>query len=187
MYNFLLFSNYFKHLKSSISFGFTKMTRRIILIFKWNHNIKTIQFKYYKNWQFENGYLIIDYAFKNAVWFEVLGIKKTSQNQPLILDLKNIDQDEIEFIVHGLLSKKKIKIKLNNTHALNSDSFKKSINNINVRGLYNQLKAFEFKNLELIPKTIVFKNRFELAKNISNINTNKIIFYLTPFNQNDFI
>lgn len=187
MHNYLLFSDYFKHWKSFISFGFIKLTRRIILIFKWNHSIKTIRFNYYKNWQFDNGYLIIDYAFKNAVWFEVLSVKKTSQKQPLVLDLKNIDLDEIEFIVHGLLSKKKIKIKLNNTHSLNSDSFKKSINNINVRGVSNQLTAFAFKNFEIIPKSIVFKKRFELAKTISNINTNKINVHLTPFNQNDFI
>lgn len=187
MPNYLLFSDYFKNRKSSISFGMTKMIRRIILIFKWNHSIKTIRFNYYKNWQFDNGYFIIDYAFKNAVWFEVLGIKKTSQKQPLVLDLKNINQDEIEFIVYGLLSKKKIKIKLNNTHVLNSDSFKKSINNINVRSVSNQLTEFALKNWDLIPKSIVFKKRFELAKHISNIKTNKIKFHLTPFNQNDFI
>lgn len=183
----LFFSDYFKIWKNSISFAWIRFIRSIILVFRWDHSIKTIKFKYHKNWQFDNGYLIIDYCFKNAVWFDVVGIKKTSQKQPIVLDLKNLDQNEIEFIVHGLLKKKIFKIKLNNTHLLKSDSFKTQIKNIHTRNIIKQVQTLLIRNFDIVQKKFTIKKRIEISKPISNFNLKKINFHLTPFNQNDFI
>jgi hypothetical protein len=121
------------------------------------------------------------------VWFDVVGIKKTSQKQPIVLDLKNLDQNEIEFIVHGLLKKKIFKIKLNNTHLLKSDSFKTQIKNIHTRNIIKQVQTLLIRNFDIVQKKFTIKKRIEISKPISNFNLKKINFHLTPFNQNDFI
>ena len=101
MRNLLLFSEKFKGIGIFFQFQIKRYWKIFVILFKWNKNIKPIQLSYFREWRFEKSYLIIHFNFKNAVWYQLKNIKRINCLKPIILNLENIKDKQVEFIVYG--------------------------------------------------------------------------------------
>lgn len=127
---------------------------------------------------FDNSYIIINYRFRNALYYR-FGKHKTVDKKIKIFDLKNLDK-ELDFTVYGFFETKKYKIKFEPQFKLINDSFKTTFSNLNlkleeksipklVHNIYCDIK---------IPKITIPKITIK-HKPLKTVNT--------TFNQNDFI
>ena len=132
MKGYILFSEKLIGLGNDLQFLIKKYLKIIVLIFKWNKKIKPIQLSYFREWRFEKSYLVIHFNFKNAVWYQLKNIKRINCFQPIILNLENLNENTIEFIVHGFFRHKKYLIDVVSTETLNTDTFKTEIKQINI-------------------------------------------------------
>lgn len=132
MKNLLLFSDEFKGSGNYFKFQIKKFWKMIVLLFKWDKNIKPLQLSYFREWRFEKSYLIIHFNFKNAIWYQLKNIKRINCLQPIILNLENIKEKQIEFIVYGFFRKKTYLIDVVKTETLITKTFKTEIKQINM-------------------------------------------------------
>lgn len=163
MKNYLLFSDKIRLFNAFVKFQSLKFCRWVLILFKRKKQIKKIDFGYYKNWHFNNAYLIIDFQFKNAIWYKVGNIKSLDFSKPLILNLENIDAESIDVEVFGFFQKHVYTIYLEKIAELNSEPFKTQTQNLN--------------NLELIQNKIRFRlSDFEITnrKNVLNFENIKV-------------
>ncbi|MCX6210817.1 MAG: hypothetical protein NTZ59_15265, partial [Bacteroidetes bacterium] len=109
---------------NSIGFASIIISRSFKILFRWNKSIQKDYLDFSTQHVFSNSYLVIQYKFKNALWYHFKGIKKTTKNTPLILDTANIDATNITLIVHGLFRKKKYNISVTPSVAINTKTFK---------------------------------------------------------------
>lgn len=148
MKNPLLFSNKIRQFNSFVKFQFLKFGRWISVLFKRRKSIKKISFEYYKYWQFNNAYLVINFQFKNAIWYKIGNIKSTDFSKPLILNLENIHSDGIDFEIFGFFQKQIYTIHLNKVAELNSEPFKTQTHNLNLK-LTNDKIRFRLSDFEI--------------------------------------
>lgn len=127
-----------KKLLKTTKFHFLKVSRLFCILFKRRKRIKKISFGYYQNWQFENAYLVVDFKFKNAVWFRIGNFKSYDFSKQIVLDLENIHTNTINFEVFGFFQKQVYEISLNKEAQINTQSFKTAIHNINTVELEQQ-------------------------------------------------
>ena len=121
------------------------------------------------------------FKFKNAVWYQLKSIKKINCSTPIILNLENIKESKVEFIVYGFLRKKIYLIDTTKSETLITKDFKTSISKINI--------------IEQIPSALNLKSRNPILEkqNISlelnEIETNiyPINLTLNNFNQKEYI
>ena len=112
---------------SRFRFYIVKMVKWLYILFKSKKNLKEVEFNYYKNWHFDNAYLIIKYEFLNAIWIDINGVKKIYSNIPIVLNLQNIDTHNLDVFVYGFFSRKKYTISLNKQERLNNQLFKTEV------------------------------------------------------------
>ena len=160
-----------------IRFYFVRILKWLIIFFKWKKKLKEIEFNYYKNWHFENAYLIIHCKFLNAIWIDVNSVKRIYSNTPIILNLQNINSNNINVVVHGFLSKRKYTISVNKEDRLNSQFFKTETlqistisnkasvikNSITAPILNSNKPKLTYKSIKVFDKTIqINHNKFKL-------------------------
>ena len=181
MKDFLLFSDKLKNWENYLQFNIKKYGKIIVLIFKWQKNIKPIQLSYFREWRFEKSYLIIHYNFKNAIWYQLKNIKRINCLQPIILNLENIKEKQIEFTVYGFFRQKTYLIDIVKSETLITETFKTEIKQINII----QQIATSFKVKITIP--ILEKQIIRLEENNIETNIKPITLNFKNYTQKEFI
>ena len=181
MKNFLLFSDEFKGSGNYLKFHIKKFWKMILLLFKWNKNIKPLQLSYFREWRFEKSYLIIHFNFKNAVWYQLKNIKRINCLQPIILNLENIKEKQIEFTVYGFFRKKIYLIDVVKTETLITKTFKTEIKQINI------IEQITSSILVKIKKPILENQIIRLEQNNIETNIKPITLNLKNYTQKEFI
>jgi len=181
MKNFLLFSNEFKGSGNYLKFHIMKFWKIFVLLFKWNKNIKPIQLSYFREWRFEKSYLIIHFNFKNAIWYQLKNIKRINCLQPIILNLENIKEKQIEFTVYGFFRKKTYLIDVVKTETLITKTFKTEIKQINI------IVQIASSILVKIKKLILEKQIIRLEQNNIETNIKPITLNFKNYTQKEFI
>ena len=138
MTKYLLFSDKLRKIGLFIRLQLLKIGRLLTILFKRRKKLEKISFDYYKNWHFDNAYLVVDFKFKNAVWFRIGKFKSFDFSKPIILNLENIQSDTINFEVFGFFQKQVYEIDLNRENQINTQPFKTKIDNINTVELAQQ-------------------------------------------------
>ena len=181
MKNFFLFSDEFKGSGNYLKFHIMKFWKIFVLLFKWNKNIKTIQLSYFREWRFEKSYLIIHFNFKNAIWYQLKNIKRINCLQPIILNLENIKEKQIEFTVYGFFRKKTYLIDVVKTETLITKTFKTEIKQINI------IEQIASSILVKIKKPILEKQIIRLEQNNIETNIKPITLNFKNYSQKEFI
>lgn len=165
----------------NIQYYFLKVSRLFCILFKRSKQIEKISFDYYKNWHFDNAYLVVDFKFKNAVWYKVGEFKSFDFSKPIILNLENIQSDTINFEVFGFFQKQVYEINLNRETRINTQPFKTKIDNINIVELVQQKTRTRIPKigLHIADPTFVFEKIAVKPQNIQiNYQTFKIQDYI---------
>ena len=181
MKNLLLFSGKLKVVGNYLQFQIKKYWKTFVLLFKWNKNIKPIQLSYFREWRFEKSYLIIDFNFKNAIWYQLKNIKRINCLQPIILNLENIKEKQLEFTVFGFFRQKTYLIDIVKSETLITETFKTEIKQINI--IQQIATSIKVKiNKPILEKQIIRIEQNNLETNIKPINLN-----FKNYNQKEFI
>jgi hypothetical protein len=181
MKNFLLFSDKLKGCRILLQFHIKKYWKTFVLLFKWNKNIKPIQLSYFREWRFEKSYLIIHFNFKNAIWYQLKNIKRINCLQPIILNLENIKEKQIEFSVYGFFRKEIYLIDIVKSETLITETFKTEINQINI--IQQIATSFNLK----LQKPLLEKQIIRLEQNKIETNIKPITLNLKNYNQKEYI
>jgi hypothetical protein len=174
-----LFTNQLIYLLDKFHFILVVIARFFKILFRRKKDIEQLFINYETEHLFENSCIIINYRFRNALYYQ-FGDTKTLEKHIKIFDLKNCDK-EIDFVVHGLFRKKSYKLKFEPDLTLDNSRFKTSISNLN-------LKLEEWSIPKLVHSNILFyvKTPMHTTKSIRVIQPNIKISNKT-FNQNEFI
>lgn len=159
MKNIFLFSNHIKPIAQRIAFASIVIARAFVILFRWNKGIKKQYLDFSTQNIFQDSYLVIRYSFKNTLWYQFKGIKKTTKNAPLVLDTTNIDTNEITLIVHGFFSKRKYKINIVPSASINTKSFKVQPMNLQIEQSFMPELSLKQKAIEIKQKDITVKQK----------------------------
>lgn len=154
------------------------IARFLTILFRRRKGIELLFLDYADEHVFEKSYLVINYRFRNAIYYK-FGNLKTLEKQIKIFDLKNFEND-FDITVYGFFQKKKYKIKVEPKLMLDDTNFKTSLSN-----LYLKLEEKPFPKLmpvffSDVKKPIIIDNEIEIKQS-------KIKISNTTFNQTDFI
>jgi hypothetical protein len=181
MKDLLLFSEKLKGFGNYLQFQIMKYWKIFVLLFKWNKNIKPIQLSYFREWRFDKSYLIIHFNFKNAIWYQLKNIKRINSLQPIILNLENIKEKQIEFTVYGFFRQETYLIDTVKSETLITEAFKTGIKQINI--IQQIVTSLNLK----IKKPILEKQIIRLEKNNIETNIKPITLNFKNYNQKEFI
>lgn len=162
------------------NFIFLKIVGRFLkILFKRNKSIQCIYLDYSDRYLFQSGYVIVNYKFKNALWYK-FGKYHTTQPSIKIFNLNNFDK-EFDLVVYGVFRKKVYRLKFEPQHVLETKTFKTQIEKINRE-----------VNLKPIPilnnKTINLKlGIVSLGHRDVSIKLNTIKISSTNFNLTDYL
>ena len=171
--------NLLNGLISELQFLKIVATRFFIILFRRRKRIELLQLDYDEEHIFENSYIVINYRFRNALYYR-FGKHRTLQKQIKIFDLQNFDK-EFDFIVYGVFQKKKYKLKFEPKLKLNNSSFKTTLLNLTLR--------LEEKSIPKLTPSLFFcaiKKPILITPEIE-LNQPKIKISNTTFNQTNFI
>lgn len=162
------------NLSSSIYFYLQKTFNWLYILFKTDRKLKEIKFNNYKNWHFNNAYLIIQFEFRNAIWIDVEGSKRIYNNSPIILNLENFDKDFFEFCVYGFGSKRKYQIEINKEAKIDSTNFKVETHHIKNTAFKTQIvKQNTSKAVLLNPCTQITTHAVSVSYKTLELNYSK--------------
>lgn len=128
---------------------------------------------------FESGYMILNYRFRNAIYYR-FGKHITLEQNIKIFDSINFEK-EFELTVFGFFEKKKYHLKFEPKLKLITRDFKAEISNLKNNFKFKTIPylcALNFK-VELV--------EIEIKSKKLKIMHNKILYKQVKFNQNDFI
>lgn len=174
-----MLSNYLSSLLEKLHFFKVVTARFLIILFRRKKGIELLYLDYNTEHLFDNSYLIINYRFRNALYYRFKNIK-TLEKQIKIFDLKNFD-NEFDLVVYGFFQKKKYQIKVERKLELDNSNFKTSIFNLNLKLSEITIPRLTHQNIYCsIHKPIITKLNIE-------IENKKLAISNTIFNQNEFI
>lgn len=140
MSSILFFSNKLKNLGIIRKFQFQKLGKWFYILFSRKRRLEEITFNYFKNWHFDNAYLVVDIVFKNGIWYKIGGYKSILSNKPIVIDLANIKSDILNIEVYGFFQKKELTINLNKVGKISSESY-------NIK--FSKLSAFNLESIKI--------------------------------------
>jgi hypothetical protein len=155
------------------------IARFFIILFRPRKVIDIIYLNYETKHLFDNSYIIINYRFRNAIYYR-FGKYITLEKQIKIFDLKNFDK-EFDFVVHGFFRSRTYKLKFEPQLSINTSTFKTTFSNLNLK--------LEERTIPILTHSLI---KSEINKPNIKIPDIKIIqpkieILKTTFNQNDFI
>jgi hypothetical protein len=169
MQNPFYFSDYFKPIAYKLKFIVSVIAKFLTILFRRRKGIKLLQLDYSKKYLFDKSYLIISYKFKNALWYNFKNLKKTTEKQSVVFNLKNLETNNITLIVYGFFQKKIYDINILPEKALETKSFKTIISGINQETTFAASIKLDRKSTFLnLPKINVAKTK--IAINHSSYN-----------------
>ena len=160
------------------------IARFFIILFRPRKRIEEIYLNYSTEHLFDNSYIIINYRYRNAIYYR-FGKHKTLEKQIKIFDLKNLDK-EIDFVVFGFFRCKKYKLKFEPQLTLNNSSFKTTFSSLKIKLVERIIPKLSHPNIYCdFKKPVVNSQKIKIKQikikqltiKISNI----------PFNLNEFI
>lgn len=173
-----MFLNRIKSLVYSVYFTIEVVKRFFLLIFRKNKEIEKIYLKYNNKYLFKNSYLIVEYKFKNVLFFKLNNEYFTKKN----IILFNIErlEGELKLTVYGFFRKREYKLLFSSELFLVNDNFKISTKNLKLEidtPLIPQkiIKMVSVRTPDLIIKQPILKPKIEPLK------TNHQPFYLNDF------
>ncbi len=177
----LLFSDYFRPVAGILKFLIIVILRFLRIAFRWNKRIELLELEYSKRHLFENSYLVIQYRFRNALWYRFTSIKSTIGKKPIVINLDKLKSRKIQLIVYGFFRKKVCFIEVRTENILTTDSFKTK-----VKGLFVTDKFTP--NVVLSKKDLFIKKRLAGPKQVTiQFNNKDIHINHSLFNQTDFV
>jgi len=169
MQNPLYFSDYFKPIADKLKFIASIIAKFLTILFRKGKRIKLLQLDYSRKYLFDKSYLIVSYKFKNALWYNFKTLKKTTEKQSVVFDLKNIGTNNITLIVYGFFQKKIYHINIQPEKTLETKSFKTIISGINQKTTFAAFIKLDRKNTLInLPKINVTKNKIEINHSFYN-------------------
>jgi hypothetical protein len=149
------------------------------ILFRRNKDIEELFLNYETEHLFDNSYLVINYRFRNALYYQ-FGATKTLEKHIKIFDLKNCDK-EMDFVVHGLFDSISYKLIFEPQLTLENSSFKASFSNLNLKLTERTIPKLIHSKVNCHIKTpFIITPRIKI--NQPNIKISK-----PTFNQNEFI
>ncbi|MEI6697016.1 MAG: hypothetical protein WCO13_13230 [Bacteroidota bacterium] len=182
----LLFSEYFTPIAKKIAFIAIILFRFILILFRRNKTIKVIQLQYSRKFQFENSYLIINYRFRNALWYKFSSIGNTLNKNNVIFDLSNISDASIKLKVYGFFRSESFEFDISKENKLFAERFKTKINVNKLQPFTNPLNLSN-KSFNLISKNVYF-NRLPFNFNFRILQKREVLkINHSNFIKNEFI
>lgn len=174
-----MFSQYLKYLLEKLQFLKVVVSRFFIILFRKRRAIELLYLNYDKEHLFETSYIVINYRFRNAIYYQ-FGTYKTLERQIKIFDLKNCDK-EIDFVVYGFFDSKTYKLKFEPQLSIENLSFKTTISNLNLK--------FEQKAIPKLVHSQLYCNikPLDLKFQYFKLKQQKIKISKTTYKQNEFI
>lgn len=130
MEKFIYFSQYIHPIWERIKFSLIICLRFLKVLLRKNKAIYLSHLDFARKYHFNSSYLIIRYQFKNALWYNFRGLKKTTDREIIILNFNKITSFPIELVVHGFFRKEKYVIYAMPEKNLHNASFKTTITGI---------------------------------------------------------
>lgn len=174
MKNLFYFSNYIISVAKWIQFLLIVCGRFFVILFRRRKGIKLLHLDYAKKYQFDNSYLIVRYRFRNALWYNFKYIKKTTEKEIIVLDLKNVPEMPIVLTVYGFFRTKTYCISVTPESSLLNHSFKTALTGINEAEI----------NIKPIMLGVI-SPEYSIPK--IKINNSEIQIKQTTYNQTDFL
>jgi hypothetical protein len=174
-----LFTNQLTYLLEKFHFKLVVIARFFKILFRRNKELEELFLNYETQHLFDNSYLVINYRFRNALYYQ-FGATKTLEKHIKIFDLKNCDK-EMDFVVYGLFDSKSYKLIFEPQLSLESSSFKTFFSNLNVKLSERTIPKLIHSKVNCHIKTpFIITPRIRIKQpNIKISNT--------TFNQNEFI
>ena len=170
-----------KQLIAFLKFHFVRIGKWFAILFRRNRKLKKISFDYYKNWHSDNSYLVVDFKFRNAIFFKVGNTKSFDFTKLLILNLQKLNADSIKIEVFGFFQKDTFIIDLNKEIQLNSKPFRTVIENISPVEITGQ------KIRTKKTKLWMTRDKIKVANKSVSINTPQIAIKYNNFNNQDLL
>lgn len=170
-----------KQLIAFLKFHFVRIGKWFAILFKRNRKLKKISFDYYKNWHSDNSYLVVDFKFRNAIYFKVGNTKCFDFTKLLILNLQKLNADSIKIEVFGFFQKEAFDIDLNKEIQLNLKPFRTVIENISPVEITRQKTKTKRPNLWFAI------SKPKVAIQSVSVNSNQISIKSNNFNIQEFI
>ena len=174
-----MFSQYLKYFLAKLSFLKVVITRFFLILFRKRKRIELLYLNYEKEHLFDTSYIVINYSFKNAIYFR-FGDNVTLEKQIKIFDLKNCDK-EIDFVVYGFFRSKHYILTFEPQLVLENSSFKTNFSNLNLKLTEKTIPKLIHSKVNCNIKTPII-----VTQNIKIKQPNIKILNIT-FNQNEFI
>lgn len=174
MANLFYFSEYIIPIKDRVVFVCTVSLRFLKVLFKRRRAIQFVHLDFTRKYNFTSSYLIIRYQFLNAFWYNFKGVNKTTAQEVMIVNIRNLSVEPIELIVYGFFQKKSYLIQVKPENVLLNQSFKTAISSIRDISLNN--KPVSVRNILIVPKDL------QLA-----IKHPSIKLEFSPYTQTDFL
>ena len=174
-----LFTHQLTYWLDKFHFKLVVIARFFKIFFRRNKDIKELFLNYETEHLFDNSYLVINYRFRNALYYQ-FGATKTLEKHIKIFDLKNCDK-EMDFVVYGFFDSKTYKLTFEPQLTLENLSFKTSFSNLNLRLTERTIPKFMHAKVNFNLKTPA------LATPRITIKQPNIKVSNTTFNQNEFI
>ena len=162
-----------------IKLYFKIVLRFLLILFRKDKNLTEIYFEKGNENIFDDSFLIINYRFKNAIYYKVNN-KITLENRVKIFNVKNVDS-EIHFIVYGWFDKKHYIIEIKPTKSFNNESFKTHFANLNISLTVSDIPKLVNDQIHITTKNV----NIETSKVF--IPNKKIQIKTNSFTQNDFL
>lgn len=182
MLNFFYFSSYVRPAIVRIKFAGIVLVRFLKIFFRFNKQLKIIDFDYAKKYQFEQGLLVIRYQFKNALWYHFKGIKQTTKEGVIILNLSNIPKIPVILIVYGFFRKRIFQIEVNPEARMQTKPFQIKINKLQGLSCYTLpiTLCTRHNSYPAIPKMVVKYSAIQMRHD-------SICLKYPSFNQTNFL
>ncbi len=171
MKKLLLFSETIPFINHQLRFARKRAARWLSIFFKRKRSIKIEKLHYYKYWHFENASLVIEFQFRNAIWFKVGNKKFIDIKTPLVLNLANIPNSKITLTIRGLGQLLTYEINLAKEARLTKNSFKSNIQNLRARLVQ---ASIQYRSQQL------YINAAPTHVRVSDISITTDDFFITP-------
>lgn len=148
------------------------------ILFKRNKSIQCIYLDYSDRYLFQSGYIIVNYKFKNALWYK-FGKNHTTQPSIKIFNLNNFDK-EFDLVVYGLFRKKVYRLKFEPQHVLETKTFQTQIEKINRDVNLKPIPILNFKPIHLNLGFVKLRNR-DVSIKMNTIKISSTNFKLTDY------
>lgn len=172
---------FFKKIVSIFKFQSFRALKWIQILFKKDRRLEKVLFDYYRNWQSEKSFLIVELKFRNAIYFKVGDMRKVEFSKPLVLNLELLATKTINVEVFGFFQKQVFIIDLKKEIQTNTESFKTTIQN------FRTFELGDYKTELSLIKLRLSALKPEIFNRNVSINSSPITVNFTKFKFQNFL